>query len=145
MESITHPAAVGKRPARVWRIVLGAILALAVPVGRAILAPAAWGAYAIGNLVGLLVLAGLPAWLILSGLPRSIGNQDLERTRRRIWYRLAGIGLLAMIGLNVLLVRFSFFTAAVSVFRLYWFGWTWVAWLIADKQAVRLAQGRKTP
>jgi len=145
MGSITDSAVVGKRPVRAWRIVLGAILVLVAPVNRAILAPAAWGAYRIGSLVGLLVVVGLAAWLISSGLPRSIGNQDLVRTRRRIWYLLAGLGLFAMTGLAVLLARFSFVTAAVNVFRLFWFGWTWVAWLIADKQAVRQAQAKERP
>jgi hypothetical protein len=42
-----------------------------------------------------------------------------------------------MIVLMVLLAWLSLFMASVLVTWLYWFGWTWIAWLIADKKAVR--------
>jgi len=57
-----------------------------------------------------------------------------RRTRRRIWYRFAGSGLLVMVALAFLLAYLGWFIAAVLVTWVYWFGWTWISWIIADKK-----------
>ena len=95
---------------------------------------------ALGALTGVVILVALAVWLIASGLPKSIGSEDLKRLRRRIWYKLAGLGLLVMILLAVGLAAVSQFTAAVLVTWAYWFGWTWISWRIADKKALRQLQ-----
>ena len=88
MDSANGPAAVGKRPVRGWRITVGTILLLAQlgnkfrSLGSA--APQGIGVtHAIGWLIGYPLFVALAVWLIASGLPRSIGSQDLKRTRRR--------------------------------------------------------------
>jgi len=138
----TIPASsVGKRPARVWRIVLGAVLLLGGMINSANVKTAPGDvAGALGALTGVVILVALAVWLIASGLPKSIGSEDLKRLRRRIWYKLAGLGLLVMILLAVGLAAVSQFTAAVLVTWAYWFGWTWISWRIADKKALRQLQ-----
>ena len=134
-------SSVWRRPTRVWRIVLGAVLLLIGMFNSANIktAPADL-AGALGALTGLVALVALAVWLITSGLPKSIGSEDLRRLRRQIWYKLAGLGLLVMILLAVGLAAVSQLTAAVLVTWAYWFGWTWVSWLIAEKRALRQLQ-----
>jgi len=134
-------SSVGKRPARVWRIALGAVLLLIGIINSAKVKTAPGDlAGALGALTGVVTLVALAVWLIASGLPKSIGSEDLKRLRRRIWYKLAGLGLLVMILLAVGLAAASQFTAAVLVTWAYWFGWTWISWRIADKRALRQLQ-----
>jgi hypothetical protein len=42
-----------------------------------------------------------------------------------------------MVATALLLAYLGLFIAAVVVAWLYWFGWTWIAWLVADRRAVR--------
>ena len=127
-----------RRPARAWRLVLGAMLLLIGMVNSANVRTAPGDlAGALGALTAIVMVVGAAVWLIASGLPKSIGNEKLTRLRRRIWYRLAGLGLLVMIVLALGLAALSQFTAAVLVTWLYWFGWTWVSGRIADKRAQR--------
>jgi len=134
-------ASIGKRPARVWRIVFGAALLLIGMVNSANVKTAPGDlAGALGALTGVVTLVALAVWLIASGLPKSIGSEDLKRLRRRIWYKLAGLGLLVMILVAAGLAAVSQFTAAVLVTWAYWFGWTWISWWIADKKALRQLQ-----
>ena len=131
-------SSVGKRPARTWRIVLGAVLLLGGFVNSANVTTAPGDvAGAFGALTGVILLVALAVWLIASGLPKTVGSEDLRRMRRRIWYKLAGIGLVVMIVLAIALVAISQFTAAVLVTWAYWFGWTWISWRVADKRALR--------
>ncbi len=127
---------VGRRPARTWRIVLGALLLLSGMANSANskIAPGDL-AGALGALTGTIIVLALAVWLIATGLPKSLGGQDLKRLRRRIWYKLAGLGLVLMIAATLGLAAASQFTAAVLVTWAYWFGWTWISWLIADRKA----------
>jgi len=136
--STPPPASVERQSTRVWKIVLGAVCLLIAAFNSTNLAPATSLAGQLGRLTGFLTLIFVAIWLIRTGLPRSLGGPELVRTRRRIWFQLVGIGFLVMITLSTLLaVWLSLFTLAVLVTWLYWFGWTWVSWLIADKRAVR--------
>ena len=135
-------SSLGKRAARVWRIVLGAVLLLGGMINSANIKTAPGNvAGALGDLTGVVTLVAFAVWLIASGLPKSVGSQDLKRLRRRIWYKLAGLGLLVMIVLVIGLAATSQFTAAVLVTWAYWFGWTWISWRIADNRALRQLQG----
>lgn len=134
-------SSVVKQPARVWRVVPGAALLLIGMINSANVQTAPGDvAGSLGALTGVAVLVALAVWLSASGLPKSIGNEDLRRLRRRIWYKLAGLGLLVMILLAVALAAVSQFEAAVLVTWAYWFGWTWISWRIADKRALRQLQ-----
>lgn len=133
----------GNRPARVWGIVLGALLLLGGMANSANVRTAPGDlAGALGALTAVVAIIALAVWLIASGLPKSIGGDDLKRLRRRICYKLAGLGLFVMVALAGGLAAASQFTAAVLVTWVYWFGWTWVSWRIADKRAVRQLQRR---
>jgi uncharacterized membrane protein len=135
-----------KRPARTWRIVLGAVLLL-IGLVNSTSAQSTDGdlAAALGQLTGMVLLVAAAAWLIASGLPKSIGDDQLVQLRRRIWLRLAGFGLLVMLLLVILLAAASQFIAAVLVTWAYWFGWTWISWRIADGVAVRRLQRPNPP
>ena len=142
MTDVVQTSSIGKRPARSWRIVLGALLLLGGMVNSANVKTAPGDlASALGALTGAILLAALAVWLIATGLPKSLGGQDLIRLRRRIWYKLAGLGLVVMILVAVGLAEVSQFTAAVLVTWVYWFGWTWISWRIADKRATRQLHG----
>ena len=137
----TNPVpSVGKRPARFWRIVLGAVLLLGGMINSANIQTAPGDLGALGAMTGIVIVVGLAVWLIASGLPKSIGGEDLRRLRRRIWYKLAGLGLLVMTAVAIGLAAVSQFAAAVLVTWAYWFGWTWISWRIADKRALRQLQ-----
>ena len=130
-----------KRPARPWRLVLGAFLLLVGMANSANVRTAPGDlAGALGALTGVLMLVVAAVWLIGSGLPKAIGNRNFTRLRRRIWFKLAGLGLLVMIVLAIGLAALSQFAAGVLVTWMYWFGWTWISWRIADKQAQRRFQ-----
>ncbi len=137
---MANPASIERRPTRAWRITLGTFVLFYSAFISTSLDPATSLAQDLGRLFGLLLLVMLAIWLISSGLPRSLGGAELARTRRKIWYKLVLIGLLVMITLAGLLVWLSLFTLAVLVSWLYWFGWTWISWLIADQRAVRYYQ-----
>lgn len=135
---------VARQPARAGRIALGAILLLLGNASIARVKPEPGDiAGALGSLTGVLILVGLAAWLIGSGLPRSIApNTDLKKIRRRIWYMLASGGLLLTLVIAFAFFSISWFVGAVLTSWLYWFGWTWIAWLIADKKAVSKVQSK---
>ncbi len=130
-----------KKKAQVWKLVLGGFILLIDLVNssqQAKLAPVGDLAGALGRLTGVLVLVVLAVWLIASGLPRTTGlDKTQRRVRRKIWCVLVGTGLLVMLAVALLLAYLGLFTAAVVVTWLYWFGWTWIAWLMADRRAIR--------
>jgi hypothetical protein len=79
MTETIPPSSVGKRPPRVWRIVLGAVLLLIGMINSANVKTAPGDlAGALGALTGVLTLVALAVWLIASGLPKSIGSEDLK-------------------------------------------------------------------
>jgi hypothetical protein len=127
-----------KKKAQVWRLVLGAFILVVDLLNQAKLAPVQNLAGALGRLTGILIFMTVGVWLIVSGLPKTTGlDKTQRRLRRKNWYILVGIGLLVMVASAVLLAYLGLFVAAVVVTWLYWFGWTWVAWLMADRRAVR--------
>lgn len=87
----------------------------------------------------LLVVGFLGALLLVFVLfyARSRPSQSL---RARIWNRLVGFGFLVMLGVAATLAFLSLPTMAILVSWLYWFGWTWISWLIAGRLALRRAK-----
>ena len=140
MPDILPTSSVGKRPRRTWRIVLGVMLLLSAMNISASARTAHGMPEVVGNFISVILYLALAVWLIASGLPKTNGSVDFRRLRRRIWFKLAGIGFLVMIGLVIALWAISQFTASALVTWVYWFGWTWVSWLIADKRALRQFQ-----
>lgn len=122
-----------RRPARGLRIFFGALLLLLT--ANSSTKPPADPAEALGHLMAVVAIVFAAVWLIASGLPKWIGDPQFTRMRRRIWYKLAGVGLVVMVFLAVTLMALSQLTAAVLVTWAYWFGWTWIAWRIADQRA----------
>src|SRR5262249_36954827 len=143
MSTNMPPPSVERQPARPGRIIGGIFILLLVGSANSARPrpDPANVAGALASLTVVLIVVVLATWLIGSGLPRSIApNTDLKRVRRRIWYKLVGAGLLAMLVIAIALLSVPWDGAAVVavlVSWLYWFGWTWIAWLIADKRAVR--------
>jgi hypothetical protein len=132
---------VQKRPASAWKIALGIGLLLVAGVnGANVKSVPGDVAGAIGTLTGVLLLVLIGGCLIASGLPRTIGNNDIKNARHKIWYRLMGLGFLVMLAGAIAFAALSLFIAAVLVTWAYWFGWTWISWRLADKRAVRQLQ-----
>jgi hypothetical protein len=138
-----------KRPARRWRIVLAALVFLAL-IGNSVQHPLARGDVAeeSGGLFGIIVMLALGIWLLGTGLPKTISPPEVAKIRRRIWLLLVGVGFLVMLVGTIL--AFSIhqpeWAGAVVLETLvfgYWFGWTWIAWLIADNAAVRRIHRRR--
>jgi hypothetical protein len=137
------PATIERRPARTGRIILGVVLILAALNSTNVKTAPGDVAGALGKLTLLLILVVPAVWLIASGLPRAIApNTGLQTIRRRIWLSLVGLGFLVMLALFAALLALSWVGAAVMVTWVYWFGWTWVSWLLADRKAVRQLQSR---
>jgi hypothetical protein len=130
-----------KQKARIWKLVLAGCILLVDLVNSSQQAkPTPKGDLpgALGKLTGIVVLVIVAVWLIASGLPKTTGlDKTQRRVRRKIWYVLVGIGLPVMVATALLLAYLGLFIAAVVVTWLYWFGWTWIAWLVADRRAVR--------
>jgi hypothetical protein len=73
-----------------------------------------------------------------SGLPRTLhSDPEFTRQRRHAWWLLVGLGFVVMAVLALVLAVASGPTAGAFVVWLYWFVWTWVAWLVADRRTVR--------
>lgn len=129
-----------RRHTRVWRLLLGAFLLLLVAAGgtqRSELRQRDL-AGALGRLTGILLFLVPGVWLIASGLPKTIGlDKRQRRTRRRIWYALAGTGFFVMLATSLLLAYSNFFVGSFLMTCGYWFGWIWISWLMADKKAVQ--------
>lgn len=124
-----------RRRARGGRIAGGVVLFLVTASNSTRTPPPGDTAEAVGQLIAVLALVVVAVWLIASGLPKWIGDPQLTRMRRRIWYKLAGVGFVVMAFLAVLLAALSQGTVAILVTWAYWFGWTWIAWGIADRKA----------
>lgn len=125
-----------RQPTRGWRLVLGALLFLSIAATSANPKPSAAGdsASALAALFALFVIVGVAVRLIASGLPKWIGSKEFTRARRRLWFKLAGLGLVAMIVVALALAALSQFVASTLVMWAYWFGWTWISWRIADER-----------
>jgi hypothetical protein len=133
--AMTEMISVGRRPARAWKIGLGVLLLL-MAAGNSTRPAAEDSAGALGALTAILILVFGGAALIASGLPKNIGNPEFTKARRRLWYKLMGVGLLVMVGSAVSLFGLGFPAAAVLVTWLYWFVWTWVSWKYADRKTL---------
>lgn len=128
--------AMGRKPATSWKIALG-ILLLLLAAANSTRATTGGTAGALGALAGVAILVFIGARLIASGLPKTLGNDEFKKTRRKIWYKLMGVGFVVMAMVVLALAFTSQASAAVLVTWVYWFGWTWISWRIADKRAVR--------
>lgn len=128
-----------RRPARWWLIALGVIVLFIAMVNSTRPATDNSTAAACGRLTGLLILLAISVRLIAAGVPKTLGDAPFITLRRKAYYKLLGLGFLAMLGAFVALTFSSFIGAAVAVSWVYWFGWTWIAWLIADKKARKTA------
>lgn len=126
-----------KQPARIWRLVAGALLILLAANASTKQPTQPDLASAMGVLSGMLFLIGVGVWLIATGLPRSLVSTEIRKVRRKIWLQLVGVGFVVMIVAAIGLASQSFFVAGVLVTWAFWFGWTWIAWLMADRMAIR--------
>jgi len=90
---------------------------------------------ALGEITAIVMTAILIVALIVSGIPKWIGPPDFMRFRRRRYFILLGLGLLLMVAGAVALGFSGYVAAGVLLTWLYWFGWTWIAWLMADRRA----------
>ena len=128
-------AAIGRKPATPWKIGLGVFLLLAAMSNST--RPAVDGtAEALGALTGISTLLFGGVALIASGLPKNLGNEEFRKARRRLWYKLMGMGFLAMGVTAFAFASGGFITSAVLTMWLYWFVWTWVSWKIADSRTI---------
>jgi hypothetical protein len=84
----------------------------------------------VGSLGGLLSI-------FLLFYARSRPTQSLQT---QIWNRLVGFGFAVMLFVAAILVFFSLPTWAIAVSCLYWFGWTWLSWMIAGRLALHQAR-----
>lgn len=92
----------------------------------------------LGRLFGGLTIAGPAVWLIVSGLPKTLGLDAAQRRRRRrIWYQSVGFGFIIMVALVSLLAYIGWNAAARLVAFVFWIGWTWVSWILADTKAIK--------
>ena len=97
----------------------------------------------LGQVAGFSILAAPAIWLIASGLPKRLGLYAAQRrTRRRIWYRLIAAGFLVMTFLFRLFAFLGVPAASGLANMLFWFGWTWVSWIYADRRAAQRFAGR---
>ena len=129
-----------RRKPRIIRLIAGAFILLGAAVSGAKSEnqaprglPEVWG-----SVIGVLITLALAAWLIASGLPKTMGlDESHRRARRRKWYLFAGVGFLISMSLSMAAAIFKLLLVAVLISWLYWFVWTWVAWLLADKLTVQ--------
>jgi len=133
---IEAPSGFQKKPASPWKIIAGVVLLLGA-AGNSVkpIPPEAGTAGALGALTGVTILVCGGAALIGWGMPKTLGTVDFQRRRRRLWYRMLLTGFLAMMVSAGILAWLSFVGAGIAVTWIYWFGWTWISWRIADKQA----------
>jgi hypothetical protein len=149
---MTPAIAFERRKARPGRLISGALLILWASASQTLHRAPAGVAESLGHLVAALILMVPAIWLIASGLPQTIGlDKAQRRTRRRIWYLLAGGGLpvtvivvFSLISADKFVGHFGGGMAVVLVlWFFYWYGWIWISWLIADRWAIRRFQRRR--
>jgi len=132
------------QPARPGRIVSGVVLFFLVATSNARTGAGTEPedlARALGALTAHLAFVGAGAWLFATGLPRSIApGTQLKRKRRNLWLGFAGAGCGLMVVLVGAFLALSLVVPAVVTTWVYWFLWTWIAWLIADRRAVQELQ-----
>lgn len=131
-------AVVGRRAAIPWRIALGVLL-LAASAGNAARPIPPDAAGALGALIGKAVLLFGAIALIVSGVPRTLGTPAFVKARRRFWFRYLGVGLVMAVLLSIALSKVGRSETIALIPAAYWFGWTWISWLLADRQAKQLA------
>jgi hypothetical protein len=125
-----------KREARMPRLFFGVLILFVLTSIPVIPMRPVSAAYALGRLIGALMFAVPAVWLIVSGLPKTMGLNAVQRpTLRIIWYRYVGIGLLTMAALFFLFSYRGWPVMARLVNLVYWIGWTWVSWIIADNKS----------
>lgn len=105
-------------------------------LGIGLLPGPVWGAsdYACGRLCGFLWTLWTPfAWVI--AVRKTSVDTPFKQLRRKLWSWYIGIGFGIMILASFPLVLTGNITASIIVSWLYWFGWTWISWLIAHRRA----------
>lgn len=130
---LSRPA-LTRRPARAWRIAVGGILLLAFVLIPYLPSPRGGVPERLGILIGIFLLVVLALWLITTGLPKWIGSKKFTRARRLAWLVLLGAGLAVATLVDVILSMQLLFGPATLVAGAYWFGWTWISWLMADAE-----------
>ena len=79
---------VGRRPAAPWKIGVGALLLLGAFAASYSTRPNADGtAGALGGLIGECIYLFGGIALIAAGLPKTLGNQEFVKRRRRLWLK----------------------------------------------------------
>ena len=132
---------VGRRRATPWKIGVGVLLLLAA-AGNSTRPVTGGTAGALGSLTGLCILVFGGIALIVSGLPKNLGNQGFVKQRRRLWLKYMGVGFVLMALVAGGLAFSGFVVAGVLVTWLYWFVWTWVSWKVADRKTTEKLQVR---
>lgn len=131
-------AVVGRRAAIPWRIALGILLLLA-SAGNAAKPIPSDAASAFGALTGKAVVLFGAVALIASGVPRTLGTPAFVKARRRFWLRYLAVGLVVAMLFVIVVSKTGPAAAIAFIPAAYWFGWTWISWLLADRHAKHLA------
>jgi hypothetical protein len=87
----------------------------------------------------ILFVLGFLGTLLLVFVLFYIRSRPTQSEQTRIWNRLVMLGFLVMLGAAGLFLFLSRPALAIAVSWLYWFGWTWISWLIAGRLALRKA------
>jgi hypothetical protein len=143
----TTPAALTKRPPRLWRLALGILILLLAAVNSVRRDPPTSMAGALGAVTDVLISFTLSFWLISTGIGKAIGDRNFTRSRRIIWFRFLAFGFLVLLAIaasSVTLEVPPVEVTTVCVFA-YWFGWTWIAWILAERSAVGRSRTQDAP
>ena len=126
----------GRRPATPWKIGVGVLLLLFAAGGsqRSVMAGMGGMGEAIGALIAVLVFVFGGVRLIAAGLPKTLGNAEFVKRRYRRWWIYLGVGFVLMLAATEALDAIGFSNSATLVLMFYWFVWTWLSWLIANRQ-----------
>ena len=109
-----------------WIVLLGA--SAAMTVGLSDRDPS------LGPVLGVV---GFLGGLLLVFILFYVRTRPSQSLRTRIWNRLVGFGFVAMLVVAGISLIFSLPVLAIAVSWIYWFGWTWISWLIAGRLAVQ--------
>ena len=91
------------------------------------------------SLAPVLFVLGFLGALLLVFVLFYVRSRPTQSEQTRIWNRLVMFGFLVMLGAAGLFMFLSRPALAIAVSWLYWFGWTWISWLVAGRLALRNA------
>jgi hypothetical protein len=89
---------------------------------------------ACAHLFELFGVLWIPSAWVRAVRKRSL-DTPFKRFRRRLWNWYIGIGFAGMVLAAMSLAFTGHALSGVFVSWLYWFGWTWISWLIAHRRA----------